>query len=81
MLFPVQRPFGTGCWEFCSCPSAGLNLRRLWMGVGVRSRHGVMPLLLRGLRAACWESVPEDVRSKLERFAGSNARRNFVLTS
>jgi len=51
------------------------------MGVGVRSRHGVMPLLLRGLRAACWESVPEDVRSNLERFAGSNARRNFVLTS
>jgi hypothetical protein len=61
-----------------SCAESGLNWPRV---ADLGKRHGIMPLLLRSLRAACWDSVPGDVRSQLERFSGNNGRRNLVLAS
>lgn len=42
-------------------------------------QHGVRPLLLRSLKAVCWDAVPPAVRLELEGLWISNAHRNLFL--
>jgi Uncharacterised nucleotidyltransferase len=42
-------------------------------------QHCVRPLLLRSLKAVCWDAVPPSVRLELEGFCKSNAQKNLLL--
>src|SRR5512136_3020791 len=49
--------------------------------VALAGQHGVRPLLLRSLKAACWDTVPATVQLELEGFYKSNAQKNLLLAA
>jgi hypothetical protein len=49
--------------------------------LALAEQHAVRPLLLRSLKAACWDAVPPSVRLELEGFCKSNAQKNLLLAA
>lgn len=49
--------------------------------VALAGQHGVRPLLLQSLKAACWDAVPASVQLELEGFYKSNAQKNLLLAA
>jgi hypothetical protein len=47
--------------------------------LALADQHCVRPLLLRSLKAVCWDAVPPSVRLELEGFCKSNAQKNLLL--
>src|SRR6516165_1086088 len=47
--------------------------------LALADQHCVRPLLLRSLKAVCWDAVPASVRLELEGFCKSNAQKNLLL--
>jgi Uncharacterised nucleotidyltransferase len=47
--------------------------------LALADQHCVRPLLLRSLKAVCWDAVPQSIRLELERFCKSNAQKNLLL--
>jgi Uncharacterised nucleotidyltransferase len=49
--------------------------------LALAGQHGVRPLLLQSLKAACWDAVPPSARLELEGFCISNAQKNLLLAA
>lgn len=44
------------------------------------TQHCVRPMVLRTLKLACWEAVPQNIQSELTLFNMANAQRNLLFT-
>jgi hypothetical protein len=52
-----------------------------WQAVfKIAERHGVRPMLRRGLKSACWHIVPNVMQLELERFNRAHVQKNLVFT-
>src|SRR5713101_1768585 len=57
--------------------SEGLNWQTL---LRLAEEHGVRPMLVRALRAACWAAVPQPIKLELESFYRANLQKSLFFT-
>ena len=49
--------------------------------IRLAARHCVRPMLLKTLKSACWDAVPEKFQLELTLFNKANAQKNLLFTA